>query len=176
MSQSTKNQPYTYTLKTATFVGGANGFGGDYGYICSNGIIFYLVPPDNAISIENLYCHLIMQFEATVPVGQRILKKIGIIDAAASPTFFPSLIDRLVTFDVNIAADGSGNIDKRIDLSALLKKADIAYRGVFADAATPDNGYTMIYLGFDDALAQSSNIGKVKLWKADALFTTIGIV
>ncbi len=176
MSESTKKQPYTYTLKTSTFVGGANGFGGDFGYICSNGIIFYLVPPDDAITIENIYCHLIMQFEATVPVGQRVLRKIGIIDAPVSPTFFPALVDRLKVFDVNIAADGSGVIDKRIDLSALLKKTDIAYRGVFADASTPDNGYTMIYLGFDDGLANSSLIGKIKLWKADGLFTTIGIV
>lgn len=176
MSESSKKQPYTYTLRTSTFVGGANGFGGDWGFICSNGIIFYLIPPDNAISIENLYCHLIMQFEPTVPEAQRVLKKIGIIDAPVNPTFFPSLIDRLKTFDVNIAADGDLMIDKRIDLSALLKKDDVAYRNLFADASTPDNGFTMIYLGFDDLLVNSGNIGKIKLWKADGLFTTVGIV
>lgn len=79
-------------------------------------------------------------------------------------------------FDVNIAADVNRMIDKRIDLSALLKKDDIAYRGVFSDASTPDNGYTMIYLGFDDSLVNQSITGAVKLWKADGLFTTIGIV
>ena len=117
-----------------------------------------------------------MEFDASIPVGQRVLKKIGIIDAPASPTSFPSLIDRLVTFDLELAADGNRMIDKRIDLSGLLKKTDIAYRGLFADASTPDNGFTMIYIGFDDALKESSLIGKVKLWKADGLFTTIGIV
>lgn len=176
MSQSAKKQPYTYTLKTATFVGGDNGFGGDYGFICGNGIIFYLVPPDNAITIENLYVHLIMQFDTSVASADRVLKKIGIIDAPANPVFFPALIDRLKTFDVNIAADGNRMIDKRIDLSGLLKKDDVAYRGVFSDSSTPDNGYTMVYLGFDDGLMFQSNTGAIKLWKIDALFTTIGIV
>lgn len=176
MSESTKKQPYKYTLRTSTFVGGDNGFGGDYGYICSNGIIFYLIPPDNALSIENLYVHLIMQFETTVAADKRVLKKIGIIDAPSSPYFFAGLVDRLKTFDLNLAADANRMIDKRIDLSALLKKDDVAYRGLFSDAATPDNGYTMIYLEFDESLVLESIIGKVKLWKADGLFTTIGIV
>jgi hypothetical protein len=176
MSESTKKQPYTYTLKTATFIGGDNGFGGDYGYICSNGIIFYLVPPDGALTIENLWVHIFMEFDSSIAVGKRVLKKIGIIDTDASPTLFPSLIDRLKVFDVNISADANRQIDKRIDLSALLKKDNIAYRNLFADSSTPDNGYTMVYLGFDDSLAETSIIGKVKLWKTDALFTTIGIV
>lgn len=176
MSETAKKQPYTYTLRTTTFVGGDNGFGGDYGYICGNGIIFYLIPPDNAITIENLYCHLIMQFDTSVSAGLRTLKKIGIIDAPANPVSFASLIDRMKVFDVNIAADVNRMIDKRIDLSALLKKDDIAYRGVFSDASTPDNGYTMIYIGFDDSLVFQSITGAIKLWKADALFTTIGIV
>jgi len=176
MSQSAKKQPYTYTLKTATFVGGDNGFGGDYGFICGNGIIFYLVPPDNAITIENLYVHLIMQFDTSVAAADRVLKKIGIIDAPVNPVFFPALIDRLKTFDVNITADGNRMIDKRIDLSGLLKKDDIAYRGIFSDSSTPDNGYTMVYIGFDDSLAFQSITGAIKLWKIDALFTTIGIV
>lgn len=176
MSESSKKQPYTYTLKTSTFVGGDNGFGGDYGFICSDGIIFYLVPPDNALTIENLYVHLIMQFATSVPSGKRVLKKIGVIDAPVSPTFFSSLIDRIKTFDVNIAADGNRMIDKRIDLSALLKKDDVAYRGLFSDSSTPDNGYTMIYLGFDESLKNESTIGNIKLWKADGLFTTVGIV
>lgn len=176
MSQTAKKQPYTYTLRTTTFVGGDNGFGGDYGFICGNGIIFYMIPPDDAITIENLYCHLIMQFDTSVPADLRVLKKIGIIDAPVNPVFFPSLIDRLKTFDVEIAADVNRKIDKRIDLSALLKKDDVAYRGLFSDASTPDNGYTMIYLGFDDSLRFQSITGAIKLWKADALFTTIGIV
>lgn len=175
MSESTKKQAYKYTLQSTTFVGGDNGLGGDYGFICSNGIILYQVPPDDAISIENLYVHLIMLFEVTVDVANRVLRKIGIIDAPVSPTFFPSLVDRLKVYDVNIPATGT-TIDKRIDLTSLLKKDDVAYRSLFADASTPDNGYTMIYLGFDDELQNSALIGKVKLWKVDALYTTRGIV
>lgn len=176
MSESTKLQPYKYSLKTVTFVGGDNGFGGDYGFICSDGMILYVVPPDGALTIENLYVRLKMQFDSSVAAGDRVLKKIGIIDAPSSPTFFSSLIDRLKTFDVNIVANGSREVDIRIDLSALLKKDDVAYRGLFSDSSTPDNGYTMIYIGFDSSLAEAGTTGKVIVWKADALFTTVGIV
>lgn len=174
MSESSKHQPYTYSLKTVAFGRNASNTGSSL--ICTGSIIFYPVPPDGALTIENLYVHLIMQFDAAIPSAARVLRKIGIIDTPISPLFFPSLVNRLKTLDVNIEADANRIIDYRIDLSSLLKKDDVAYRGVFEEDSTPENGYTMVYLEFDETLESTSNVGSILQWKTDALFTTIGIV
>lgn len=171
MSESAKHQPYKYSLKTVTFINGSGS-----GIICSDGIIMYPIPPDNALTIENLRMKLYMQFESAIPSDLRVLKKVGIIDTPVSPTFFPSLVNRLRTFDVNIQADVNRFIEYEVDLTALLKKDDIAYRGLFNDSSSPENGYTMVYIGFDESLRLESNIGTVIQWKIDALFTTVGIV
>lgn len=168
MSESTKHQPYTYSLKTVAYVG----MGTD---ICTNVIMMYIVPPDNALTIENLYMHLVMQFDAAVPVGDRVLRKIGISDEFTSEYFFGAP-NRLKVFDVNIAADANRMIDKRIDLSALLKKDDVLYRELILPITAPDTGYTYIYLEFDEDQKNNNLLGSIKLWKADALYTTVGIV
>lgn len=168
MSESTKHQPYTYSMKTVAYVG----TGTD---ICTNVIMMYLVPPDGALTIENLYMHLVMQFDAAVPVGDRVLRKIGISDEFTSEYFFGAP-NRLKVYDVNIAADGSRMIDKRIDLSALLKRDDVLYREMILPISAPETGYTYIYLEFDADQKENNSLGSIKLWKADALYTTVGIV
>lgn len=168
MSESSKHQPYTYSLKSVAYVG----MGTD---ICTNVIMMYIVPPDNALTIENLYMHLVMQFDAAVPSGDRVLRKIGISDEFTSEYFFGAP-NRLKVFDVNIAADANRMIDKRIDLSALLKKDDVLYRELILPITAPDTGYTYIYLEFDEDQKNNNLLGSIKLWKADALYTTVGIV
>lgn len=168
MSESTKHQPYTYSLKTVAYVG----MGTD---ICTNVMMMYIVPPDNALTIENLYMHLVMQFDAAIPVGDRVLRKIGISDEFTSEYFFGAP-NRLLVFDVNIAADASRIIDKRIDLSALLKKDNVLYREQILPITAPETGYTYIYLEFDIDLKENNLVGSTRLWKADALYTTVGIV
>lgn len=166
MSESTKHQPYTYSLKTVAYVGSGTD-------ICTNKILMYIVPPDNALTIENLYMHLVMQFDAAVPSGDRVLRKIGISDEMAGLLETPN---RLKVFDVNIAADVNRMIDKRIDLSALLKKENVLYRELLMPIGAPETGYTYIYLEFDSDQIFNNLLGSIKLWKADALYTTIGIV
>ena len=168
MSESTKHQQYTYSLKTAVYIG----IGTD---ICTNVIMMYVVPPDNALSIENMYMHLIMQFDAAVPVGDRVLRRIGISDEFTSEYLFGAP-NRLKTYEVNIAADGNRMIDKRIDLSALLKNDDVLYREQILPIGAPETGYTYIYLEFDADQKNNNLLGSIKLWKADALYTTVGIV
>lgn len=168
MRESTKHQPYTYSMKTVAYVG----TGTD---ICTNVIMMYIVPPDGALTIENLYMHLVMQFDAAVPVGDRVLRKIGISDEFTSEYFFGAP-NRLKVYDVNIAADGSRMIDKRIDLSALLKRDDVLYRELIMPISAPETGYTYIYLEFDADQKENNSLGSIKLWKADALYTTVGIV
>lgn len=175
--ESTKHQPYTYSLKTAAFASVAGGGGAslDTGNICTNAILFYLVPPDGALSIENLYCHLIMEFDASVASQYRILRKIGIVDEDRHPVFHGAP-NRMKLFDVNWQADSNGKIDKRIDLSALLKKDDVTYRDYFMPIDAPETGYTYIYLEFDETQLNNAQLGRIVLWKADALYTTVGIV
>lgn len=166
MSDSTKFQPYTYSLKTVAFADSGSG-------ICTNKIMMYVVPPDNALSIENISMHLMMQFDASIPSGDRVLRKIGISDEFAPLVSTPN---RLKVFDVNIAADVNRRIDKRIDLSALLKKDNVLYRELILPIAAPETGYTYVYLEFDQDLQLNNNVGSLNLWKIDALFTTVGIV
>lgn len=175
MSESTKIQPYKYSMRVVTFVNWVNEFGGNSGDICSDGIILYPVPPEDAISIESLSMHLIMQFDSGVAADKRVLKKIGIFDEYTNPTAF-GWPNRMRIYDVNIAADVNRKIDKRIDLTALLKKDDVGYRELVMPLEAPDTGYTYIYLGFDTSLFGSSLIGKVLLWKVESLYTTRGIV
>ena len=168
MSESSKHQPYTYSMKTVAYAGQGTD-------ICTNVIMMYIVPPDNALTIENLNIHLIMQFDAGVASGDRVLRRIGISDEFTSEFFFGAP-NRLKVFDVNIAADVNRIIDKRIDLSPLLKKENVLYREIIMPISAPETGYTYIYLEFDADLQDELTVGRMKLWKADALFTTIGIV
>lgn len=169
MSESTKHQPYTYSLKTVAYVGQGTD-------ICTNMIAMYIVPPDNALTIENLYMHVVMQFDAGVPSGDRVLRRIGIYDEFVNPNIFGQQPNRAKMFDVNIAADVNRMIDKRIDLSALLKKDDVLYRELLMPLGSPETGYTYIMLEFDSDQAFNNLLGSIKLWKADALYTTVGIV
>lgn len=170
--QSTKHQPYTYSLKTAAIANNTN--------VCNNGVYMYLVPPKDAITIENLYTHVQFQFDAAIPVGQRIITNIGI--SVGDPVEFDPVIQeyvprtdgRLRKIPVNWAADGNRIIDKRIDLTSVLQKEFAAYRDYFLDFLDPDEVYTYIWIEFAVPFGTSIT-GKMNLWKADALYTTIGI-
>jgi len=169
--ESAKHQPYTYSLKTAAFANNTN--------ICNNGVYMYLVPPKNALSIENMWTHINFQFDAGIPSGQRVITNIGI--SAGYPLDFsisgstPKTDGTIRKLPVNWAADPTTRIiDKRIDLSSLLRKDVAGYRDFFLDFTDPDEDYTYIWVEFGVPV-NTSITGKMNLWKADALYTTIGI-
>lgn len=139
----------------------------------------YLVPPKNALSIENMWTHINFQFDAGIPSGQRVITNIGI--SAGYPLDFsisgstPKTDGTIRKLPVNWAADPTTRIiDKRIDLSSLLRKDVAGYRDFFLDFTDPDEDYTYIWVEFGVPV-NTSITGKMNLWKADALYTTIGI-
>jgi hypothetical protein len=73
MSTTTKLQTYKYSLRSTAIVPPQPN-----GYLCNNRFLVYPVPPDNAISIENLYLHLMVKFASGVPVASRKIWRIGI--------------------------------------------------------------------------------------------------
>lgn len=160
MSQKTKLQQYKYSLRTVAIATAS---------LCGQKFFAYPVPPDNAISIENLYLHLKLQFDASVTTGDRMITKIGIADSRPA---FNGKPNRLLTYDVNIAANASRIVDTTIDLSALLEKSNVKYRDYYDIQDPADTGYTYVYI---ELAADNTNNGNLLLCKMDCLYTTTGI-
>lgn len=163
MSEKTKLQEYTYSFKSAAFtsIGVVN--------LCTDKILFYLVPPQEALSIQYLRTHLKFQFESSVTPGDRVIEKIGIISAYE---YYESGVNHFRSIDINQAADGSRNVELNINLTPLLQKDDVSYS---IELTPPGDDYTMIWVKFPNSLATNLSVGRILLWKADALFTTTGI-
>lgn len=163
MSEKTKLQEYKYSFKSAAFtsLGVVN--------LCQDKILFYLVPPQEALSIQYLRTHLKFQFESSVASADRVIEKIGIISAYE---YNELGVDYFKSVDINQAADGSRNVELNINLTPLLKKDNVAYS---IELTPPGEGYTMIWVKFPNSLYGNNSVGRILLWKADALFTTTGI-
>ena len=156
-----KIQPYTYSLKTAAEMG-----------VLTCGFIqyCYIVPPEDALSIENLRTHLIVKFCADVPEEFRVVKRIGISNTMLGA----GEITYKKVFDVNKVADVNGIVDFEIDLSTLLKKDNVEYWQDLNDFPTTG---TFVYVELDPNVGNYwvinvNYVAEIKLWKVDALFTT----
>lgn len=163
MSQSTKVHFYDHTLRSAALAGGS---------LCRDKAYFYLVPPKNAQTIENMYLHLKITFDVAIPVGNRVLQYIGI--GNEYPLFIqddPSgYFNKL---DLNLAADGvTRKIDLRLNLTPLLKKDNAGWRDRF-NIDGPNLTYVIIKTA--DGNRDISTVATVELCKVDALYTTTGI-
>jgi hypothetical protein len=167
MSTSTKLQQYKYSLRSTCIAPRQL----PNGYLCNYRLMVYPVPPDNAISIENLYLHLIIQFGAGIASGSRKINRIGI---GNSRPLFGSDPPRFRYYDVNLSADPTTRqIDTRIDLSALLKKDDVRWADYFDHGDPSKIGFTYIIIDLPNDLTGSN--GDLLLCKMDALYTTTGI-
>lgn len=181
MSEGSKVQPYKYTLKTVAAVDHDFGFG-EINSFCLDGAAMYITPPDNAISIENLYCRLRIQFDSSIPSDLRVIKSIGVADEFGNPNGNPTaafIPNRFKKYDIEAVANASRIVDVRINLTELLKKDNVQYQELFGD--WPLTGYTYVNFVLDDALGiggaeETLTTGTILLWKLDALFTTRGIV
>lgn len=163
MSESTKHHFYPYTVRSVGF---------HYSSWCGGKILLYVIPPERALTIENLYVHFKATFDSAIPSGTRIVKAVSVVDKI--PILYNSNddVNYIKTQELNIAADGSRKVDIKIDISHLLKKDNVAFRELFDDNV---EGCTYIMIEPDDSLIGNSNIGTIDLWKADAQFTTSGI-
>jgi hypothetical protein len=163
MSQSSKQHFYLQTARSIALVGRS---------WCGGKVLLYAIPPEKAISIENLYIHFKATFDVSVAAGSRKIKRIAIVDK--EPLLYNSNDDlnyyRYI--DVNISADVNRKVDVKLDLTHLLKKDNAKYREYFdSDSA---GGFTYVMIEPDDSLMGTINIGTIDLWKIDAQFTTQG--
>lgn len=163
MSQSTKLQFYRYTLRTVAVAEQAS---------CTDKIYLYPVPPENALSIEQLFMHFRFLFDSGVTSNNRKIKKIGI--ANQRPTAIGRQPTTLKTIDGDWAADANRRVDTKLDLTDLLIKENIAWTPLLG--ADYDNGdQTFVYVEFAEDLRSNSNTGTIELWKVDTLLTTTEI-
>jgi hypothetical protein len=169
MSTSTKLQQYKYSLRSTAIAPRVF----PNGYMCNYRFIVYPVPPDNAITIENLYLHLKVLFSVSVASGSRKIARIGI---GNNYPLYGNNPTRWKYYDVNIAADPTTRIaEAKIDLSALLKKDDVRWADYFNHGDPSKTGFTYIIIDLPSELVGSGTNGDLILCKMDALYTTTGI-
>jgi len=168
MSESTKLQPYKYSLRSTAI---APDFTPN-GYLCNYKYYVMPVPPQDALTIENLYLHLKVRFNVGIASASRKILKIGV--ANERPTFVDDPApSRLRTYDVNLTADANRYIETHLDLSALLDKDAVGYKGYF-DFEDPTKQYTYIYFELPPELINTS-VGDLIICRMDTLYTTLGI-
>jgi len=161
MSISTKVHWYPHTLRSVAMAGNN---------LCQDKAFFYVVPPREALTIENLYLHLKLTFDAAVPIGDRKLQYIGICDEiplliTQDPNYFRKL-------DLNMAADPvTRKLELRLNLTSLLNKENAGWRDRFEEGTD----LTYIIIKTVDNTRGISNVATIDLCKADALYTTQGI-
>lgn len=162
MSQSSKVHHYPRTQRGVSMVDEPH---------CQDRTYFYITPPEDAISIESLIIHLKMTFDAGIASGDRVLKSLGIgssfpLFIASNPAYFKELA-------VNQSADANRKIDVKIDLSTLLKKDNVRYRGIFGNFVTDD--YTYVIIKTADNNRGVTTVATIDLCRVDAQYTTKGI-
>lgn len=163
MSESTKQHFYLQTARSIALVNRS---------WCGGKVLLYCIPPEKAISVENVYIHFKATFDVSVASGNRVIKRISIVDK--KPLAFNSNADLSYYryMDLNIAADANRKVDIKLDLTHLLKKDNAKYREFFDDDSA--GGFTYVMVEPADALLGVINIGTIDLWKIDSQFTTQG--
>lgn len=166
MGGQNKLQAYPYSLKTIGADGNQN--------ICASRFLMYMLPPKDALTIERLFCHFVMTFDASVAVGNRIVESIGIVDELPPfPITGSANYQRRQT--LNLAANSSRVVDIGMDLTHLLKHDNVRYEEAVYDPSDITTGFTAVEIKLPDALSATTTIGVLTLWKVDGLFTTTGI-
>ena len=158
----TKKQEYTYSMKTT---------GNDTRDIattfCLGKAIYYQIPPKDALSIQYLRTQFKFVFDSSIPTDWQKIHKIGIRDSKY-PEY--ATYEKYITLDQ--AADGARAVTLDMNLTPLLNKDNVAYTE-FEDVF--GTGYTYIFIELAEELGATTSPGEMRLWKADALYTTLGI-
>lgn len=160
MSKSTKSQFYRYTLRSVAVANRA---------ACTDKYYLYPVPPEDALTIENLFTHFKITFDSSVPAGSRVVEAIGITNERPLFNGNHASIERLIQLDE--VADGNRVVDIKIDLSDLLVKENVGFTPLFgADYETENQ--TFVYVKLPSGLRETLNVGTIDIWKTDILYTT----
>jgi len=167
MGNQNKLQAYPQSLKTSELMTQT---------VCGNRSFMYLVPPKDALTIERLYTHFVMQFESAISSGDRFVQSIGIVDEIPLLSSYTANYQRRI--ELNTQADANRRVDIGLDLTQLLKRDNVAYEEGGFDPAD-DEGFTFVEILLSPNLTSVHpnylNVGTIEVWKTDALFTTIGI-
>lgn len=163
MSDSSKHHVYPHSIKSIAMANVA---------WCGGKVLLYVLPPEKALTIENLFVHFKATFDSGISGGNRVIKSISVVDMIPPLYNSNAGVNYIRTLDLNIAADGSRKVDIEVDISSLLKKDNVGYREYMDDDF---GGLTYVMIEPAAALAGVSNIGTIDLWKLDAQFTTQGI-
>lgn len=161
MSQQSKQQVFPYSMRTIAAINQT---------MCSYRAFMYIVPPKSALTIENLYTHFVMLFDAAVAAADRKILSIGISDQVP---FITDNANFQRQIDINQSADANRRVDLAIDLSALLKRTNAGYKET-TDSSL-GTGYTYVEILLPLNIGTNANTGTIELWKIDALYTTTGI-
>lgn len=162
MQEGSKKHFYPFTFRSAAISNAAQ---------CRDKTYMYLVPPQDALTIENMFCHLKFTFDAGVAAANRVVEYIGIANSV--PLFIESDPTYLKKIILNQAADANRKVDIKLDLTTLLKKDNVRYREYFETPVTTD--YTYVIIKLSGNLRDTSTVGTIDLWKLDGLFTSKGI-
>lgn len=167
MSEQSRNQEFLFQYRNVALAQG--GQSSTNPRFCGYGPIIQPSIPDNMLELKNIFAHLVMRFDASVPSGNRKLMYIGgeFDQNIATGNLVP---DTSRAAFVNLTADANRYIDCQIDLTkwkdAMLPDlSDPFYFGqpqLQIQAVTDTNGTT-------------NATGDIILWKIDLIYTTKGI-
>lgn len=160
MSGSTKSQHYRYTVRTVASASPAG---------CTDKMYLYPVPPEDALTIENLFTHFRFVFDSGVASGDRKIEYIAV--CSERPLSINDEPTRIRKFMLNQSADGNRRIDVKLDLTDLLIKDNVAFTPLLSADYEQDN-MTLILVKFPDSLRNTLTVGTMELWKADSTYTT----
>lgn len=168
MSEQSRNQEFLFQYRNVALAQG--GQSGTNPRFCGYGPIIQPSIPDNMLELKNIFAHLVMRFDASVPSGKRRLLYIG----GQFDTNFvtDSLIpDTSRAAFVNLTADANRYIDCQIDLT---KWKD----AMLPDLSDPLFSFTqpqLIIQAVTDTDSTTNATGDIILWKIDLIYTTKGI-
>lgn len=163
MTLFTRNQEYKYQYKIVS-VGGEITF-------CGNGPTLMVSVPENLLDIKAMFMHAVLQFDNTVPSGNRKIHWAG-GDYPMTLNGIPKPTEGNMKY-VNLSADPATRIaDLKLDITELkegfMKQLEDDAPFALDQQKINLNLITDIDGGFDVT-------GKVILWKVDFVYTTSGI-
>lgn len=157
MSESTKHQFYHYSLRAAGTVTLT---------FCSTKIYAYLLPPADALELQNLYARIYIKFESGTAVADRKVIAVGVASDFVTNNLPPTQSRQIET---NFVADANRIIDKTIDLTTIMFPDKVGY---YEGNVTSSNDDINIVFFELPAIVGTVTTALVKI---DALWTTLEI-
>ena len=161
-----KIQPYKYSMKIGTLA--------DFELSGSSLVGFYLVPPKDAITLENMIMHFKIQFDASSAAGDRKINRIVVTDNSWSVRTDGSEFraDYFRPLTVDLTTDGNRIIDFKMDVTSLINKNNADYAEQYGADPVDIN---WVFVEMPTGINDLATAGVIKLWKVEGLYTTKGI-